>query len=161
MTTTTNAPKRAKRERHTDRITLTKASIDRLDSWKVAVASRLAGQRLGRGDLVNWLISAHAADLSSDEASALVSERFDPVRALEWAVHCARSAAKRGETVNLDDLVGTAMATSSQVKRMKRPKRGKGKMGQPALSECHQPDTERIPAAAQSADQVQVEAQAE
>ena len=108
-----------KRVRRPERVTLTLANAERIDSWNEQLSPKLNGRRLGRSDFVNWLVACHSDDLAESEVMSLYAKHFDPIKALEWAIRQAKSAQANGETIDIVSVLGTTLH-STDVKRTKR-----------------------------------------
>jgi hypothetical protein len=100
-----------------ERIALTSQSVDRLNSWVEQLKAKHRGVTLNRKGLVNWLIEAHAAELSPSEEEALSRVFFDELKFLEQVMGDMRRAKAEGRSVSLDECMAASRAAPSVVKR--------------------------------------------
>ena len=100
---------RKRRTQHPERIKLSPDAAQRVDGWAAQLSPRVLGRRLVRADLINWLILSHDAQLTETELTALQTEFFHPIRALQWAVKEAMAKYARGEAVDVREVVNSSL----------------------------------------------------
>jgi hypothetical protein len=100
-----DAAKKLKKQPRRDRVTLDPVAITRLDSWLNNLRDELKGVKIGRSDLINFLISEHTSSLTIHEIRRLKDTHFDEETFAEWALKEFRKAKERGENLSLADIL--------------------------------------------------------
>ena len=88
-----------------DRMSLSKETSERIAGWLDEVNSLLPGYRIGKSDLINWLISKKPEKLAEPELKELKEQFFDPLKAMKWATDQLKSAKSKGEQMDLSKLL--------------------------------------------------------
>ncbi len=112
-----NEPSQKPRLHAPERITLAPEALIRINSWIATVRPKLKGSPVSRGDLVNWLITNHASDLSEAEMLALSTTFFDPMMALAWASKEITERHKAGEQIDVAAFMSAALMTNTKARR--------------------------------------------
>jgi len=118
MTDPLNA-KPKKRYQNPERANLNKESLFKVNGWLEQLKPKLRGSKISRSDLINWLVTQKPEALTDREVSELITNYFDPVKALEWAVSEIKSAKSRGEEVDLSTFVSEKFLAKKIIKRRK------------------------------------------
>lgn len=128
---------KAKRHRHEDRVTLEAESLQRVDGWIEQVTSTTKGVTVTRKDVVNWMVSQRGPLLSSNEVNGLRTQFFSDVRFLQQAIKELKSAKRRGDQVDLSEILSSA--NHAQVPAPKR--RLVRRKSQAKDTDCAAPET--------------------
>lgn len=124
-----------KRQRHQDRVTLDQESLSRVDTWIEQIRSTAKGIVVARKDVVNWLVKQHDELLAPNELDELKSRYFSDVRFLQQAIKELRAAKRRGDAVNLAEILGGATASlkTAPVRRRRKKRALAGEVPSPEL----------------------------
>ena len=107
-------------EKHSAPILLPAELMLRLDEWSAGLTPLLSGKVLSPSELVAWLLSAHAEQLSSDEVAALQVLHYDPLRAMHWAVEQAKRLSTSGAPIDPLALFTAAMPNNGIKRKLRR-----------------------------------------
>jgi hypothetical protein len=102
-----------------DRIAMSSLSAERLKTWIEQVQGQVAGIRVTKTDLVNWLIENHDAELSGQEVRALEISFFDEIKFAEWALRELKARRAQGESVSIQTLM-KRRKSANQVRKGRR-----------------------------------------
>ncbi len=113
--------KRNKASEKSDRIGLSPASRERLDSWLLQVATQLKGINVKRRDLIEYVVLAQPETLSQRQIEEIRKSFFDEIAYARWAVRELTKAKDHGQNITLAELVGA----TSRPKGTSKPKPAK------------------------------------
>lgn len=124
-----------KRQRHQDRVTLDQGSLNRVDAWIEQIRFTAKGIVVARKDVVNWLVRQHDELLAPTELDELKSRYFSDVRFLQQAIKELRAAKRRGDAVDLAEILGGATANlkTAPVRRRRKKRELAGEFPSPEL----------------------------
>jgi hypothetical protein len=114
-----------KQNKPAERVSLTPANIRHIEGMLGQIRNFLPELKLGRSDLVNWLLQSRSHELSKKEMSALARDHFDPVKALEAAMVEAKALAGRGEAIDLQALLNEKLDMQKRTRSNRRPVRSR------------------------------------
>lgn len=96
---------KTKRQSHPDRITLNSEALGRVNNWLEVVATKAQTIKVGRSDLVNFLLLKRFPEITPEEIKELEGLHFDPVRFLALSLKEAKKAQAKGEKVSTSKLL--------------------------------------------------------
>ncbi len=123
--------KTEKSKSYPDRINLSPDQSTRVEAWQKQIESAFQGAlKIGRSELVNFILDTAQETLSQPTLSKLFNQHFDEIRFLTWAKSKILEAKREGRTVTLDTLRTSlnsgALSTESTKVSRKRTKRTSG-----------------------------------
>jgi len=98
-----------------NRILLKEEAANRVASWAGQVQAQLRGTRVGRNEIVNWLVLGHEPKLSSRELKDVEDTYYDEVKFASWALRQLKQARDQGRPISLTELL--AIPDSSDVSK--------------------------------------------
>ncbi len=105
-----NTKMNSKRQVHPDRITLNPEALNRVNEWLKSINTSTPGVSLGRADLVNFVISSHAPQLSKQELKELESLHRDDVKLMAWALRTLKEARANGKSLSIEEILQSALS---------------------------------------------------
>lgn len=102
-----------------ERVSLDEASAAKLDLWLEQVLQKVPGIKIGRSELVRWLVNSHSESLSDDELLQVKSSYFDEMEFALWMVRQLKESRARGERLSISELIEGAQVGRS-AKRTRR-----------------------------------------
>ncbi|MCX6117346.1 MAG: hypothetical protein NT027_07390 [Proteobacteria bacterium] len=120
---------RKPRSHHSDHVVLDDASIAKVSGWIHSINPKLKGSKVTKSDLVNWILSQQAHDLTENQQSEIEQHFFDPVKAVAWVTDEIQRRQKAGEKFDVQEFINASLLraihvaknTSSRLKE--RPKK--------------------------------------
>lgn len=103
-----------------ERVSLDEITASKIDQWLDQVLVQVPGIKIGRSELVRWLVNSHVEVLSKDELQQIRECYFDEMEFALWMVRQLRESRARGEKIALSDLMG-----DTRVSRLPRKPRKK------------------------------------
>jgi len=110
---------RKKSYKPAERVSLTPANVEMLDKLLRQVQESLPDLKLGRNDVVNWLLKTHGDKFSERQLAAIEHDYFDPVKALESAITEAKKQQEMGEIIDVPALISNKF----MIKRRRQTRR--------------------------------------
>jgi hypothetical protein len=98
-----------KRYKPAERVSLTPANVELLDQLLRQVQESLPELKLGRNDVVNWLLRTHGDKFSERQLAAIERDYFDPIKALESAIADAKKQQEIGGAVDVQALISSKL----------------------------------------------------
>jgi hypothetical protein len=108
-----------RRHKPAERVSLTSANVELLDKLLRQVQESLPELKLGKNDVVNWLLKTHGDKFSERQLAAIERDYFDPIKALESAITEAKKQQEMGGAIDVQALISNKL----MVKR-RRPSTG-------------------------------------
>lgn len=99
-----------------ERVSLDEESALRVDQWVDQVLRQVPGIKIGRSELVRWLILSHEDVLRTEELLEIKSRFFDEMEFALWMVRQLKESRAKGEKLSLNDL----LAGTTPSKRTRR-----------------------------------------
>lgn len=131
------------RSHHPERIILRPEALARVNLWTERITFKLKGSAFSRSDLVSWMITNRAEELSEAEETVLVNTYFDPLKAVRWATKIINEKHKAGDTVDVKTFIAEALALKQAPEVPRRPRIKKAKPLEKGAS-SYQKDTVEI-----------------
>ncbi len=98
-----------KRYKPAERVSLTPANVELLDKLLRQVQESLPELKLGRNDVVNWLLKIHGDKFSERQLAAIERDYFDPIKALESAIADAKKQQEIGGAIDVQALINNKL----------------------------------------------------
>lgn len=129
-----------------DRIILGKSESKLLAKWVEDFNGKADGLvKVSKADLVNYLIAAHNASMSSEEVREIAARYYDETRWLGWSVVKMKAAKKKGVSLLFEDLMkfrdellGKALAFGKKKKIVPTVAGSSEMQDVKSTSECHE-----------------------
>lgn len=102
-----------------ERVSLDETSAAKIDFFLDQVVQQVPGIKIGRSEIVRWLVNRHPNDLTTEELQQIKEAYFDEMEFALWMVRQLKESRARGERVSLSDLIGGVTSTRAP----KKPRR--------------------------------------
>jgi len=116
-----------------ERVSLRPEVAERLDRWVAHLKESAKGIKIGRGELVEWLVLSRAEQLSNQEQKELRDRYFSDLDVAAWALDQLRKAKAAGTMLNLKELLGYDRKASMRSKKMEAESEAEGAEKQEVL----------------------------
>jgi hypothetical protein len=87
------------------KVTLSSESLEKINEWTQQIIGDQRGVNIKPSEVVNWLISQHHSSFTPSEIDQYREKNIDQVEVAQWALKEIKAALRRGEKINLRDLV--------------------------------------------------------
>jgi hypothetical protein len=105
-----------------ERVSLDETSAAKIDVFLDQVVQQVPGIKIGRSEIVRWLVNRHPETLATEELQQIKEAYFDEMEFALWMVRQLKESRARGERVSLSDLIGGVTPTRAPKKpRRKSP----------------------------------------
>lgn len=103
-----------------ERVSLDETSASKLDSLLDQVVQQVPGIKIGRSEIVRWLVNRHPDRLTAEELQQIKESYFDEMEFALWMVRQLKESRARGEKVSLNDLLGGVAPPKRMPKRPRK-----------------------------------------
>lgn len=110
-------PSSPRKQKSVERTSLSHEAVVKLSGWLEQLSTLPI--KVGRHDLVNWLICKQRDQLTSREMDLIQKMFFCPVKALEEITSEVKRSKQNGETIDLDQILMSKLATSKRRRKKK------------------------------------------
>jgi len=87
------------------KVSLTSESAERINQWTKQIIGDQRGVNIKPSEIVNWILTQHNDSLTASEIDQYRDKNIDQVEVAQWALKEIKAALRRGEKLNLRDLV--------------------------------------------------------
>lgn len=115
----TTAEHKSKKLPKQERASLDEQSATRIDRWLEQVVQQVPGIKIGRSEIVRWLVTSRPEQLTGEELQQIKDQYFDEMEFALWMIRQLKDSRARGEKLSLSDLLGDV----NTVRPAKKPRR--------------------------------------
>jgi len=87
------------------KVSLTSESAERINQWTKQIIGDQRGVNIKPSEVVNWFLSKQSESLTPSEIDQYREKNIDQVEVAQWALKEIKAALRRGEKINLKDLI--------------------------------------------------------